>query len=103
MHNMKINRVISLVVLLTVAGIALASIPAARAGDAKHAPDLPFSICNDVQVAEGNRVAFHVYALGVQICRWNGASWAFVEPVARLFADANYHRQVGIHYAGPTW
>jgi len=48
-------------------------------------------------------VAFHVYALGVQIYRWNGASWVFVAPAARLFADAEYHGEVGIHYAGPTW
>jgi hypothetical protein len=41
--------------------------------------------------------------LGVQIYRWNGASWDFVEPVARLYASANYHGEVGIHYAGPTW
>ena len=30
-------------------------------------------------------------------------SWEFVAPAARLFADAEYHGEVGIHYAGPTW
>jgi hypothetical protein len=47
-----------------------------------------------------------VYALGVQIYRWNGTTWDFVAPAARLFADAEYHGEVGIHYAsptGPTW
>jgi hypothetical protein len=48
-------------------------------------------------------VAFHTYALGVQIYRWNGTRWVFLEPVATLFADANYHGKVGIHYVGPTW
>ena len=54
-------------------------------------------------------MAFHVYAKGVQIYRWNGASWVFVAPEATLFAarspqrDAEYHGDVGIHYAGPTW
>jgi uncharacterized protein DUF3455 len=103
MHSMKIKRVIRLFVLVTAAGIALASIPAARAGDDNRAPDLPSPLCNDLRVPEGSKVVFHVYALGVQIYRWNGASWAFVEPVAKLFADASYHGQVGIHYAGPTW
>ncbi|MFY9571806.1 MAG: DUF3455 domain-containing protein, partial [Blastocatellia bacterium] len=102
MHNVKSKRVIGLVILLTVAGLALASVPAARAGDDNRPPDLPPPLCNDVQVPSGNKVVFRVYARGVQIYRWNG-TWVFVAPVARLFADANYHGQVGIHYAGPTW
>src|SRR4030095_6311804 len=56
-----------------------------------------------LQVQPGNKVAFHVYAQGVQIYRWDGTSWVFVAPAATLFADANYHGEVGIHYAGPTW
>jgi len=103
MFNLKIKRVIGLVVLLTVAGLALASIPAARAGDDNRAPDLPSPLCDDLQAPPGHKVAFHTYALGVQIYRWNGASWDFVAPVAMLFADANYRGKVGIHYAGPTW
>ena len=39
----------------------------------------------------------------MQIYRWNGTSWAFVEPVATLFSDADYHEKVGTHYLGPTW
>jgi Protein of unknown function (DUF3455) len=56
-----------------------------------------------LQILTGDKVAFHVYALGVQIYRWNGTSWVFVAPEARLFADAEYHGEVGIHYVGPTW
>jgi hypothetical protein len=41
--------------------------------------------------------------VGVQRYRWNGASWDFVEPVATLYADANYRVKLGVHYAGPTW
>jgi hypothetical protein len=48
-------------------------------------------------------VVFHAYAIGAQRYRWNGGGWDFVEPVATLYADANYHVKVGIHYAGPTW
>jgi hypothetical protein len=103
MFNLKTKFFIVLVVLLTVAVVALATIPAAQAGDNNHAPDLPSPLCDGVQVQPGNKVVFHAYALGVQIYRWNGESWGFVEPVATLFADANYHRKVGIHYGGPTW
>lgn len=100
MHNMKLKRVIGLVVLLTV---MLASIPAARANNGNREPDLPTPSCESLQVPPGNKVAFRVYALGVQVYRWNGASWVFVAPVANLFADDNYRGRVGTHYAGPTW
>jgi hypothetical protein len=102
MRFMKIKHVIGLVLLLTVVGLALGSVPAARAVNDTRPPDLPSPLCNDVQVPSGNIVAFHVYARGVQIYRWDGA-WVFVAPSAMLFADANYQGQVGIHYAGPTW
>ena len=55
----------------------------------------------------------------MQIYRWDGTSWVFVAPEATLFAavrpssgltrhtrssaNAEYHGDVGIHYAGPTW
>ena len=88
---------------MTLATLAvLASISVARASEDNRAPDLPSPLCDRLQV-QGGRVAFHVYALGVQIYRWNGTSWVFVAPAARLFADAEYHGEVGIHYAGPTW
>ena len=88
---------------MTLAALAvLASISIARASEDNRAPDLPSPLCDRLQV-QGGKVAFHVYALGVQIYRWNGASWVFVAPAARLFADPEYHGEVGIHYAGPTW
>ena len=99
----KIKFVIGLIVLLAVAGAALASAPAAMLDNDNREPELPSPACDRVQVPEGNKVAFHTYAIGVQVYRWNGTSWAFVEPVARLFANANYQGEVGIHYAGPTW
>jgi hypothetical protein len=102
MRDMITTRVIGLIVLLAVAGVALSSIPAAWADDDLQAPDLPPS-CDRLQVQAGHEVAFHVYALGVQIYRWDGDSWEFVAPDAGLFADANYHGEVGIHYVGPTW
>ena len=103
MHKMKIKRVIALVVLLSVAGLAPASIPTARALDNRQSLDLPSPLCDSLRVEPGNALALRVYALGVQVYRWNGTSWGFVEPVATLFADAHYRGEVGIHYVGPTW
>ena len=100
MNNMKLKRAFGLVLLFT---IAFASIPVARANNGNRGPDLPSPLCDSLQVPPGNKVAFHVYALGVQVYKWNGISWDFVAPVATLSADANYSGQVGIHYAGPTW
>ena len=56
-----------------------------------------------MQVDAGNKVAFHVYTEGVQIYRWDGASWVFAGPEAVLWSDAGGHGVVGTHYAGPTW
>jgi hypothetical protein len=94
------------IMLAALAVLALASIPVAWASEDNRAPDLPSPLCDRLQVSTGDKVAFHVYALGVQIYRWNGTTWGFVGPAARLFADAEYHGEVGIHYAsptGPTW
>jgi hypothetical protein len=105
MRYMKNKRLIAIVVLLTIAGLAPAFTPAAQADD-NRVPDLPSPVCDSIQVEPGNEVISHVYARGVQIYRWNGASWDFVGPVAMLFADAQYNGQVGIHYAtpnGPAW
>jgi len=107
MNHLKTNHSCSshcLPVRMTLAALALlalASIPVARAGEDNRAPDLPSPLCDRLQLSPGDKVAFHVYALGVQIYRWNGTSWVFVAPAARLFADAEYHGEVGIHYAGP--
>ena len=56
-----------------------------------------------MQVPPGNKVAFRVYELGVQIYRWNGTNWDFVAPRALLFDDPNYRGKVCTHYGGPTW
>jgi hypothetical protein len=58
--------------------------------------------CTNLTVTEGN-ISFHVYATGVQIYRWTGTTWTFVEPSATLYASANNEGVVGTHYAGPTW
>jgi hypothetical protein len=103
MRNVKSNIITRLFVLLAAALFALQSMPAARANEETRTPDLPTPLCDSIQVDAGNEVAFHAYALGVQVYRWNGSAWVFVEPVANLYADKGYHGQVGTHYAGPTW
>src|SRR5512133_2389000 len=75
----------------------------APANPPAHVPTLPSPLCDKLEVPEGNQVAFHAYALGVQIYRWDGSAWVFVAPSARLFSDPGHHGQVGTHYAGPTW
>ncbi len=71
------------------------------AGDHYRVADL--GPCENLQVPAGNKFAYHVYATGVQIYRWDGTRWIFVAPSALLFADAGDNGTVGTHYAGPTW
>ena len=71
------------------------------ASDADRAPEL--GACGKLQAPAGMELAYHVYAKGVQIYRWNGSAWGFVEPSAQLFADAGYQGLVGTHYRGPKW
>ena len=81
--------------------LALVAPVGADPGNDNRAPAL--GDCQKLQVPAGNKVAFHAYALGVQIYRWNGTSWVFVAPEAELFAGAEDDDPVAIHYAGPTW
>jgi len=66
-----------------------------------RAPEL--GACPKLAAPSGSKLAFHVYAAGVQIYRWNGTTWSFVAPSATLSADAHGNGTVGTHYAGPTW
>jgi hypothetical protein len=99
-----INLMQNIRLALALGFVALASLSAQSvlAGDDNREPDLP-PACSTIQVPAGNKVSFHVYALGVQVYRWNGVKWDFVAPIAKLFADPNYHGLVGSHFAGPTW
>ena len=74
---------------------------APAAGNDNRAPDL--GACQNLQAPAGSKVAYHVYATGVQIYHWTGTSWAFDGPSAVLSADAGGRSTVGTHYAGPTW
>ena len=98
MYYTKIRRMISSVVFLALAALALQPATAL----ASDAPELPAQ-CSSIQVEAGNEVSFHTYAKGVQIYRWNGTAWVFVAPVATLFAEKNFFGEVGTHYIGPKW
>jgi hypothetical protein len=74
----------------------------AEPGNDNRAPVL-VGDCAKLKVDAGHKVAFVAHAEGVQIYRWNGASWDFVAPEAVLFADDGGNGVVGTHYAGPTW
>jgi hypothetical protein len=102
MYIINKKQIVWLVVLVAIAGVMLAFNPLVKADNEIQVPELP-PACSSLQVQAGNQVFFHVYALGVQIYRWNGASWDFVAPAANLYADAGYNGKVGFHYAGPTW
>ena len=81
------------------ATVAAALFALGAVAHADRTPEVPASL----QVPAGNKVAFHAYAVGVQIYQWTGTNWVFVAPEAVLFADAGDHGEVAIHYAGPTW
>jgi len=102
MYPMKIKRVVQLLVLLTIVGLAFQPFSVARAVDNTNGPELPPE-CGSIQVPAGNKLAFHVYARGVQIYKWNGTTWVFDAPRAALFAEPNYFGEVGSHYRGPNW
>jgi hypothetical protein len=81
--------------------LALVAPVEASPGHDNRAPDLGSS--QNLQVPAGNKVAFHVLGVGVQIYTWTGTSWSFVSPEAVLFADPGDNGVVGFHFAGPTW
>ena len=101
MYRNKITRVIQVLVLIAVVALALKPATAA-VFDNNNGPELPEG-CSSVVVDEGHKLAFHVYAKGSQVYRWNGAGWDFVAPVATLYAEQNYFGEVGTHYVGPRW
>jgi hypothetical protein len=65
-------------------------------------PELPPQ-CSIINVEAGHKLAFHVYAKGVQIYKWNGTEWVFDAPRAALFAEENFFGEVGTHFRGPNW
>jgi uncharacterized protein DUF3455 len=71
---------------------------------AQNGPELPEQ-CGLIAAPEGQQLAFHVYAKGVQVYTWNSVTfaWDFAGPRAALFAEESYHGEVGDHFPGPNW
>ena len=90
---------------ITLAMLTAGALMVAHSSKAQGArqPELPSPLCDSVQVPEDSVMAFHAYAIGVQVYQWNGASWVFIEPQAKLYADSGYRGLVGTHFRGPTW
>lgn len=76
---------------------------ATAAGSGTDRPAVGLGTCEELRVPAGSTLAFHAYAQGLQVYRWDGSSWTLVAPSAKLFADAEGKGAVGTHYAGPTW
>jgi hypothetical protein len=75
----------------------------AMAGTSTDQPAVDLGDCDRLRPPEGSTLVFHAYARGLQVYRWDGASWSLVGPSAQLFADATGKAVVGTHYTGPTW
>lgn len=73
-----------------------------EASSSKCAPSVPSAT---LEVPAGNRLAFSLDAIGVQIYKCTAtatrAAWVFSAPEATLYNDGG--QVAGIHYAGPTW
>lgn len=102
MYHAKIKHIVRLLVLLIIVGLSLQPFSVARAVENTNGPELPAQ-CSSIEVPAGNQLAFHAFARGVQIYKWNGATWDFSAPRASLFAEPGFFGEVGIHYAGPRW
>jgi hypothetical protein len=101
MYRTKITRIVQLLVLI---GLVTFAVEPAFAFDNTNGPELP-EACTSIKVEDGNKLAFHTYARGVQVYRWNAitSTWDFVAPVATLYAEENYFGEVGNHSVGPVW
>ena len=103
MYRTKINHAIKLLFLIALMAVALQPAQAVTP-DNSNGPELPEQ-CSSIAAPAGNKLAFHVYARGVQIYKWNVVTqkWDLLAPAANLYAEENYFGEVGTHYVGPTW
>ena len=103
MYFIKTKQIIGTAIMLGVIAFGHASITFALSLDDSIQPPVLPAGCELLAPPAGQQLVYRVYAVGVQIYRWNGASWDFVAPEANLFASQNFRGLVGSHYGGPTW
>jgi hypothetical protein len=85
---------------LLVTGLAALAAAVPLTGIATAAPSAP-EVPDGIAVEEGNKPFLIGHAVGVQIYRCNGASWAPVAPRANLYGDNG--QLIATHFAGPSW
>ena len=103
MYRTRIKHGIKLLVFIALTTIALQPAQAVTP-DNENGPALPEQ-CSSIAAPAGNKLAFHAYARGVQIYKWNVVTqkWDLLAPAANLYAEESYFGEVGTHYVGPTW
>ena len=85
---------------LLVTGLAALAAAVPLTGVAAAAPSAP-EVPGGIAVEEGNKPFLIGHAVGVQIYRCNGASWAPVAPRANLYGDNG--QLIATHFGGPSW
>jgi Protein of unknown function (DUF3455) len=66
-------------------------------GRAQSLPSIPDSL----KPPANETLLLQAHAVGDQIYVCNASSWTFSRPDAKLFDDSG--KQIGLHFAGPTW
>jgi hypothetical protein len=102
MYYTPVKNIIRVLVIIALVGFGLKPTSAAMMFDNNNGPELPAG-CESINAPEGNKLAFHVYAKGVQIYKYNGFKWEPFAPLATLYAEPNYFGEIGTHYVGPHW
>jgi uncharacterized protein DUF3455 len=63
-------------------------------------PNLP-AVPDNLKPPVGARIVLQAQAAGDQVYNCHGANWVLSRPDAKLFDDSG--KQIGSHFAGPTW
>ncbi len=61
----------------------------------------PAAVPESLKPPAGAALLLHLHATGDQIYACDGTAWVFAGPDAKLFDSSG--KQVGTHFAGPTW
>jgi hypothetical protein len=63
-------------------------------------PNLP-AVPDNLKPPAGAKILLQAQAAGDQVYSCDGANWVFARPDAKLFDESG--KQIGSHFAGPTW
>lgn len=97
MHLSQFQVIRSHIAIAVMSAFLSAGLAAQVKAKDSRAPEVP----DEIKVPQGNKVHFHCHAEGVQIYKWDGASWGSAVPRATLFDDDG--DIVATHFGGPTW